>query len=277
MELVIYTDESDERGLYYSNFYGGALVRSRDLVHVTSVLAEAKRSAGFGGEVKWGKVSAQYLARYQELIDRFFALIEADLVKVRIMFTKNSDVPLGLTPYHRDNRYQLLYYQFIKHAFGLQHAAEEAGEPTRIRINLDQMPHTREKNAQLKAYLSTLGETPSMRRARVFVPKDQIAEVRSHDHDVLQCLDVVLGAIQFRLNDKHKEKAPGARTRSKRTIAKEKLYKRINVHLRALRAGFNIGITTGRDCGSASHWIHPYRHWCFRPQQARLDYSRTKK
>jgi len=30
-EVVIYTDESDRTGEYYSNFYGGILVRSKDL------------------------------------------------------------------------------------------------------------------------------------------------------------------------------------------------------------------------------------------------------
>jgi hypothetical protein len=37
-ELVIYTDESDKEGEYFSNFYGGVLVRSRDLASVIANL-----------------------------------------------------------------------------------------------------------------------------------------------------------------------------------------------------------------------------------------------
>ena len=39
----------------------------------------------------------------------------------------------------------------------------------------------------------------------------------------MQCLDIVLGAMAFRLNDMHKEKRPDTNRRGKRTIAKEKL------------------------------------------------------
>ncbi len=95
------------------------------------------------------------------------------------------------------------------------------------RIYFDKLPDTREKVARFKGYLSGLAKSPEFRRSRVRLPEDRIAEVRSHDHVVLQCLDVVLGSIQFRLNDKHKRKSPGSRRRGKRTIAKERLYKAI--------------------------------------------------
>ena len=31
LEFIIYTDESEKKGKFYSNFYGGVLVRSPDL------------------------------------------------------------------------------------------------------------------------------------------------------------------------------------------------------------------------------------------------------
>jgi len=62
----------------------------------------------------------------------------------------------------------------------------------------------------------------------MLIPEDQIAEVKSHNHVLLQCVDIVLGAIQFRLNDLHKVTPEGKWRRGKRTIAKEKLYKMIN-------------------------------------------------
>ncbi len=37
-ELVIYTDESEKTGRYYSNFYGGLLVRACDIEPIISTL-----------------------------------------------------------------------------------------------------------------------------------------------------------------------------------------------------------------------------------------------
>ena len=37
-----------------------------------------------------------------------------------------------------------------------------------------------------------------------FNSKDDIAEAKSHNHDILQCLDVILGAMEFRLNENTK-------------------------------------------------------------------------
>ena len=72
-----------------------------------------------------------------------------------------------------------------------------------------------------------MGRTKEFRKAKIYIKEDQIAEVSSHDHVLMQCLDVVLGSIQFRLNNKHLIKPLGKKRRGKKTIAKEKLYKYI--------------------------------------------------
>jgi hypothetical protein len=142
---------------------------------------------------------------------------------------------------------------------------------------MDQLPDNREQNAQFKAYLLGLNNNPHFRRARIRFQADQIAEVESHHHVLLQCLDVVLGAMAFRLNDKHKEKPLGERRRGKRTIAKEKLYKHLLKRIRRLYPNFNIGETTGKGGDWENLWRHPYRHWKFVPSDHEIDPTRTKK
>lgn len=61
-EFVIYTDESVKDGAYFSNFYGGILVRSRDLKSVCETLADAKARQNMHGEIKWTKVTGNYEA-----------------------------------------------------------------------------------------------------------------------------------------------------------------------------------------------------------------------
>ncbi|MDO8588064.1 MAG: hypothetical protein Q7T82_13645 [Armatimonadota bacterium] len=113
--------------------------------------------------------------------------------------------------------------------------------------------------------------------AGIAVSIEDIAEVRSHDHTLLQCLDVVLGAMAFRLNDRHKNNPPGARHRGKRTKAKEKLYQFILAEVRKIFPNFNIGITTGIQGDYENRWRHPYSHWLFMPNDTSYEKALTKR
>lgn len=274
-EYIIYCDESIDKGRFFSHFYGGALVRSQDLREVQKVLIAKKNDLNLHNEVKWSKVTYQYLDKYIDLMEAFFDFIEADIVKIRVMFTQNCNIPNNLSTEQDHNEYFLLYYQFIKHAFGLQHSNSEQ-ERIRVRLYLDDLPDTREKAASFKNFLLGLNKNPQFQNAGIFLDKNQIAEVKSHDHPVLQCLDVVLGAMQFRLNNKHKEKPDGARYRAKRTIAKEKLYIHIYQRISKIYPRFNIGVSTSVRGDITNRWFHPYRHWLFKPEDFSVDTSKTK-
>jgi len=275
-ELVIYTDESVKDGAYFSNFYGGVLVRSCDLEEVNERLASIKAEQNLHGELKWTKVTGNYLDKYIAVMNSFFDLVASDLAKVRIMFTNNTFVPKGLTSEQRQSEYHRLYYQFIKHGFGLSYSNTEHDGPKRVRLNMDQMPTSREETAKFKAFLEALSRNPEMRRANVNFDKQQIAEVDSKDHDLLQCLDVVLGAMTFRLNNQHLVKPAGQTRRGKRTVAKENLYKHISSRVRIIYPNFNIGESTGTQGELANRWRHPYRHWKMVPSNHERDMTRRK-
>lgn len=101
-------------------------------------------------------------------------------------------------------------------------------------------------------------------------------EIRSHDHVLAQCLDIVLGAMAFRLNDKHREKLPGTKRRGKRTVAKEALYKTILAEIRCIRPGFNIGVSTSSQGNPHNRWSAPYLHWSFVPAKSEMREEFTK-
>jgi hypothetical protein len=122
-----------------------------------------------------------------------------------------------------------------------------------------------------------LGQSHQFRDANIILQKEDIAEVRSHDHVLLQCLDIVLGSMCFRLNERHKEKEPGKHRRGKRTKAKEKIYKTILAEIRTIRPNFNIGANTGDDGIWENRWRHPYRHWCFQSKNAIYKGELTKR
>ena len=268
-EYIIYCDESIDKGRYFSNFYGGALVRSRDLQQVKKKLMAKKNELNLYKEVKWSKVTSLYLDKYIALMEEFFDFIEADIVKIRIMFTQNCNIANNLSPDQIENEYFILYYQFLKHA-------KSNIDKTRVRLYLDDLPDTREKAVRFKKFLLGLNKNPQLENAGIYIDENQIAEVRSHEHTVLQCLDVVLGAMQFRLNNKHKDKPEGARCRAKRTIAKEKLYSHIYQRISKIYPRLNIGVSTSIRGDIKNRWNHQYRHWLFKPEDFNIDPSKTK-
>ena len=269
-ELLIYCDESVERGSFYSDFYGGVCVSSDVSAFVIDSLDRKKAALHLNNEVKWSRVTENYLTKYIDLMDHFFDLVEEGVVKVRIVFRQNAIIPQNLTTYNIQHAYFLLYYQFIKHAFGLRYA-NTTSAPLYLRIFFDEFPDSKIKANLFRTHIYGLQTLKHLSRAGIKIRRRDIVEVDSKQHVLLQCLDVVLGSMAFRLNDMHKRKPEGSRTRGKRTIAKEKLYKHILRRIRALYPGFNIGNTTGRRGNPENQWHDPYRHWNFKPKDYKVD------
>jgi hypothetical protein len=274
-EYIAFCDESEANGRFYSNFYGGLLVGSSQYERVTRRFEELKSELHLNGEVKWSKVTEAYLGKYQALTEALFDELRDGHLKIRIMFRQNIHVATGLSDEQIDGAYFRLYYQFIKHAFGFQHRDASGGDVF-LRLYFDSFPATRESVQQFKGFIHALGRSPEFQKGGIYLREDDITEVRSHDHVLLQMLDIVLGAMNFRLNNLHKAKPQGARIRARRTIAKEKLYKSILAGIHSVYPRLNIGISTGTPEGSHQRWTHPYRHWRFIPSQFRLDMTRKK-
>ena len=84
-------------------------------------LNAAKAAQGLGAELKWTKISEAWADKYIAFIDEVFDCMDEGMLRMRVMFTQNSNKPTGLSDYQLENQYFLLYYQLIKHAFGLMH------------------------------------------------------------------------------------------------------------------------------------------------------------
>lgn len=208
-EFIIYCDESSSKEKHFSDFYGGALVSSDDIDEVRALIASKKSELNLHGELKWTKITENYEEKYKQIIDLFFDLIDAGKIKIRIMFTHNMFSAVALKQEYVDKKYFMLYYQFIKHSFGFIYATDTAN-PVSLRIYLDKMPDTKENITQFRNYLVNMTKSADYRGSGINVEDQNIAEVNSHEHDVLQCLDIILGSINFRLNDKHKEIPAGS-------------------------------------------------------------------
>ena len=166
----------------------------------------------------------------------------------------------------------------ISVAYEEKYLMHSPSQPDGVRLRLypDQLPDTKEQIARFKTYVLRLAQSAGFKGKGISIKEDDVTDVCSHDHDVLQCLDVVLGAMQFRLNDQHLEKPLGAKRRGKRTRAKERVYKHIQSLICDIYPRFNIGISTGKQGNHENLWSHPYRHWLFTPSK-RLIMPGSKK
>lgn len=118
------------------------------------------------------------------------------------------------------------------------------------------MPLKGESVEEFKDYLFRLNFDEGFRKAGIHIRREDIAEVDSSHHIMLQWLDLILGAICFRLNDKHKLRDPHSGKIGVRTRVKTSLYKYINSKIRELHPGFNIGESTGIRMAS-ERWSYP--------------------
>ena len=273
-QYLIYSDESYKRGSYYSNFYGGALVDYSKIQKINEILNNKKKELNFGGEIKWSKVSESYLNKYIEIINLFFTYVKIGDIKIRIMFKQNAYVFKQLDKIKYQNEFQLLYYQFIKHAFGLDYCVKNSDDEIVLKLYFDQLPDTKEQNSEFKEHILYLN---NIFDEHITIKKEDIVEINSKEHVIQQCMDIILGSINFRLNNLNKIKLNETKRRGKTTIAKEKLYKVILKNIREIYPNFNIGISTSTRGNVNNRWLDPYRHWLFKTKNSELDKTLTKK
>jgi hypothetical protein len=114
-------------------------------------------------------------------------------------------------------------------------------------------------------YNYNLQFTQDFSDANIKIRYDDIVEATSHRHDILQCADIIIGAMWFRLNKMHLVKPEGNRFRGKRTRAKDELYQHINKRIRECHRNFNVGVNTSLRHYS-DKWNYSYRHWLFVPR-----------
>ena len=241
---------------------------------IENALNSKKEELNLKGEIKWTKVTDNYLEKYIDMMNLFFKFIKKGKIKVRIMFAQNAFVSEGLTKEQTDNEYSILYYFFLKDAFGLKFCnTKPFNNKVNISYYLDDLPCSKEMKVTLKN--SIFRYNYELKQDNIEIT--EIVEIDSKKHVIQQCMDIVLGSMNFKLNDLDKIKDEKTGRRAKRTIAKEKLYRVINKHIREIRKGFNVGVSTSNDGDVTNIWKHQYRHWNFVSKYSHFDKTLTKR
>ena len=264
LEYILYCDESSDNGALYGDFFGGCILPAGKHQSICAALEAKKREQHLFGEIKWTKVTAPYVDKYCAVMRCFFDFVRSGEIRVRIMFRKKENRQ-ETRDRPRKDKYFKLYYQFLKHAFGFATPKDIIGTYY-LHILMDELPDHIRVAKEFREYLCQMPTIRDFEASGMHIRERDIGEVCSHEHVLLQCVDVILGAMFFRLNKLHLEKPAGVSRRGKRTLAKEKLYEFILDEIRTIHPGFNIGVSTGARGRSCPHWSSPYEHWEFKPK-----------
>ncbi len=90
---------------------------------------------GITEEIKWQKVNEYWYEKYLTLVDFIFRFVGSRLYQNTNFFCNNQYTAPYLTREQRHKAYPLLYYQFIKHAFGFQYSNPE-NKPSVLKNNV---------------------------------------------------------------------------------------------------------------------------------------------
>ncbi len=261
----------------YWCFYGGVHGSESDIDRLETELIKVRTGAGRPGEVKWANVSAKNIDYYNALLEVFFQHLRDRDLHYRQFFTSREFVPVVESdepeaPTSLDVQFKL-YYQFLKHSFGLQHLPAVSPEtPHEILLRLDEHSSAKHKR-QLKQFAEMLPAYLHPQRIDLQV---RVTYVHSEDFMRLQVCDLLMGAAGSHGNKKHEIRKPGVKGMHETQKVRYELAQRIYKELRLISCkerdtqAFNWFESTGRSTPSAS-LTDKVRIWKFMPKKYMLD------
>ncbi len=194
-EYVFFADES---GISNDRFtvVGGICVRKGAIPDIHENIQAFRNMHNMHSEMKWSKISNQKEVEYHAFVELFFALNNANLVHFHsIIFDShkanhkkfnNGDADIGLSK---------LYYQLILHRFSKYYPHAEG-----MCVCLDR----RSSSTSLNDLRDMLNAGIAKAHGITSNPIKQVVSQDSHEDDLLQLNDVILGAVCAARNGKHK-------------------------------------------------------------------------
>lgn len=205
----------DEAGISNDRFtvVGGICAHRATLQGVYKTLSEYREAFNMRSELKWSKISDQKIKEYRWLVDYFFAMNNSNHIQFHsIIFDSHQWNHHRYNNGEGDTGLSKLYYQLILHKF-----MKRCGPHGTLYTCLD---HRNSKTSleDLKKMLNSA----YCRDSGQIAPLKQLVSKHSHDDDLLQLNDVILGAVCAVRNGKH---LLAEHRKSKRQIAMDVLEK----------------------------------------------------
>lgn len=261
----------------YWCFLGGLFGTESESDALETALRKRLDAASHKAEVKWQGTTPVTLDLYCDLVDLFFDVVCSSALAYRQVFLDRSfvHVPAPGEPKRSSLDVQfLLYYQFIKHHFGLEHLpAASVDEPHEILLRLDN--HSSQKHkANLETFVAGLPAQiarPDLRFSTTYVNSNKFRR--------LQVCDLVMGAAGFDGNKQHLRREPGQRGMTKRQKARHALARHVYDRLRQIDANergtkvFHWFESTGGSTNTMDRLTNSVRIWKFVPTSHKINHG----
>lgn len=194
----IYSDESRHTGHRYM-LMGAAIIRRNDVPMFNDTMAKYRLATKMPYELKWSKVNVQKLKEYKTFIDYFFALNNENKTHFKCIIIDNEGAANAkYRKIPQDTRLHKQYHSLILHKFGKKYY--KTAKPCKFILHPDQ----RETKQDFEESTEFLNK--SMRNHfndNTISPFVKIQPVESHLCELVQIIDILLGAIGFEKNGNH--------------------------------------------------------------------------
>lgn len=186
----------DEAGISNDRFtvVGGICLHKSTLEGVYRTMQEYREAFNMKAELKWTKVSDQKETEYRWLVDYFFAMNNSNRLQFHsVIFDSHQWNHHKYNDGVGDTGLSKLYYQLILHKFMCH-----CGPHGSLYVCMDH------RNSQTSLHdLRNMLNATGRRDHGLSDPLKQLISKHSHDDDLLQLNDVILGAVCAVRNGKH--------------------------------------------------------------------------
>lgn len=264
-DYIIIADESVKTGKNYCDYFGGCMLRSKDHDLFTRKLSAKKKELGLRHELHWKHIGLDDADRAKDVLRVFFEGVEQGNIRLRIMFRKNTDVPSTpkYSKWNHSKRFFVAYYLFLTVAFGLNAPDAEDANAV-LQLYLDELTKNKYRK-EFNHYLQAGGPDAS-NGPKVNIPVGNITFSRSCDRTLIQCVDLVLGAVQSYLEEKYIPIDRRASDTPKKTAAKSDLCDFIFEQIRRIEPNFVPGESTKWGNDDHFNWHTNFKQWRFVPR-----------
>ena len=250
-KYIIVCDESTKKGRNFSYFYGGAMLLENKYEMISAILDDYKQKLNLH-ELKRVKITEKNYKDYIKILQLFFTFVKSGDIKIRVMFSPNKEL-LNL-PKSQNETYTKFYHAFIINAFNIFYAKEDI----ELRLIFDDLPETKQQCKLFKKCLiAKINSNYKINTNKAHISRDKIEEVDSKKHTILQCVDIIVGLVDFILNTTTQEIKE-----SKRAKARLNVWNYILEEIYIINSNFDLTQTT-KPVYSNKGWKEVYRHFVY--------------
>jgi hypothetical protein len=177
---------------------GGIIIPDDRLARVKESLQKYRLEERMRAELKWSKVTKQYLRKYKIFVDHFFELNSRDCAHFHSLILDSHQFNhRKFNEGNKDLGYYKFLYQLLLHGFGKHYSKNRRGEECKLIVHPDQ----RNSKYPLDRLRTTLNYSMAKQYAVRTKPFLAIEAQDSKQADLAQLNDILIGAVGFQKNE----------------------------------------------------------------------------